>query len=95
MDISAEIEIRERISKLEQDSSSTHRRLDNLESITESIHIIAVEVQEMRADLGNVSSRINDIESKPVKRQDLIFSTAITAIVTSIVAFFVGKLFGG
>ena len=37
MDIGSEIEIRERMSRQEQDMDSVHRRLDALESITQSV----------------------------------------------------------
>lgn len=81
-----EAEIRERLATLEQDKQSVHRRLDNLERLTESVHIIAVETKATREDVNNITERVDEIENRPSKR----YETVITAIITAIVGGFVG-----
>ena len=62
-----EVNIRERLAAIEQDGKSVHRRLDNLEGLVESVHIIATETKAMREDVNTLDSRVGEIESKPAK----------------------------
>ena len=94
MDIGSEIEIRERMSRQEQDMDSVHRRLDALESITQSIHSLAEEMRGMRVDLQGVhtdvsamNDRIAEVESQPKKRYDVI----VAAVISAAVAFVIGN----
>ena len=86
-----EIEIRERLSAIEQDGKSVHRRLDNLEKLVESVYVIATEVKAMRTDVNDITCRVEEIEKLPKKRYD----TVITAIITSLVGVAVGYLLNG
>lgn len=78
----------ERLARLEQDATSVHRRLDNLEQLTESVHTIATEVRLMRTDMTDVTDRISEIEKTPKKR----YETAIAAIITTIIGFILGNI---
>lgn len=85
----------ERLARLEQDATSIHRRLDNLESLTESVHTIATEVRLMRTDISdanrdvlNISDRVAEIEKTPAKRYEMV----ITAVVTAIIGFIMGNI---
>lgn len=86
-----EIEIRERLSAVEQDGKSVHRRLGNLEKLVESVHVIATEVKAMREDMNDVTCRVEEIERRPRKRYD----TIITAVITSIIGVIVGYILNG
>lgn len=84
-----EAETRERLARMEQDSSSVHRRLDNLESLTESIQTIAVEMRElrvgqdsMRRTIEEMNGRVEEVEARPKKHWDVLLAAAITALVT-------------
>lgn len=83
-----EAEIRERLAAIEQDCKSTHRRLDNLEQLTESVHIIATETKAMREDVNDITSRVDEIEKRPVRRYDTIITAIITAVIGIIVGYF-------
>ena len=88
-----EMDIEHRLSVLEQDGKSTHRRLDNLEKLVESVHIIASETKEMREDLNSMVERVDEIERRPQRRYDTLITAAITGAVTSIIGLLVGLLF--
>lgn len=90
--------LRERIATLEQDEKDVHRRLDNLESMVESIHTLAntsvelaAELKAMRKDVNDIDDRVESIENTPKKR----YETIVTAILTSIVGIIVGYLIKG
>ena len=81
-------EIRERLATLEQDGKSVHRRLNNLEKLTESVHIIATETKAMREDVNSVTKRVDEIERRPAKRYETIVAAIITAVISLIVGHF-------
>lgn len=83
-----EIKIYERIAALEQDEKSVHRRLDNLEKLVESVHVIATEVKAMRGDVNDITERVDDIEKIPQKRWDTTVVGVITAVIGGIVGYF-------
>ena len=82
-----EVNIRERLAAIEQDGKSVHRRLDNLEGLVESVHIIATETKAMREDVNALDSRVGEIESKPAKRFDSIINMILTAIISGAVGY--------
>ena len=86
------IKMHERISALEQDKSSVHRRLDNLEKLVESVHVIATEMKAMRGDVNDITERVDEIEHRPQKRYDTIITACITALVGGIVGYFINFL---
>ena len=79
---------RERLAKLEQDSKSVHHRLDNLEGLVESVHVIATETKAMREDVNSLTGRIEEIEQRPQRRYDTIITALITAVIGIIVGYF-------
>ena len=86
------IEIHERVSALEQDQKSTHRRLDNLEKLVDSVHIIATETKEMRGDVNNITKRVDEIESRPRKRWDTVITSIITTLVGGVIGYVIGLI---
>lgn len=85
-----EAEIRERLATIEQDCKSMHRRIDSLEQLTESVHIIATETKAMRSDVNDITTRVDEIEKKPIKRYDAVVAAIITAVIGAIVGGIVG-----
>lgn len=79
---------RERLAKLEQDSKSVHHRLDNVEGLVESVHVIATETKAMREDVNSLTGRIEEIEQRPQRRYDTIITALITAVIGIIVGYF-------
>lgn len=78
----------ERVATLEQDSKSIHRRLDNLEKLTDGVCVIANEVKAMREDVNNVMERLDEFERRPQKRFDTIVTAVITAIIGGVIGYF-------
>lgn len=83
-----EAEIRERLAVLEQDKRSVHHRLDNLEGLVESVHIIATETKAMREDVNDITQRVDEIERRPSRRYEAIIAAVITAIVGIVIGHF-------
>ena len=79
---------RERLAKLEQDSKSVHHRLDNVEGLVESVHVIATETKAMREDMNSLTGRIEEIEQRPQRRYDTVITALITAVIGIIVGYF-------
>lgn len=82
-----EIEFIQRVAKLEQDEKSVHRRLDNLEKLTESVHVIATEIKAMREDVNNLTVRVYDIENRPKKRVDAIIISSAAALIGAVFGY--------
>lgn len=82
-----EKEIWERIAFVESSAKSAHHRLDRIEHIADSIHLLASEMHEMRNDFTNVLERVRSIEERPVKRYDVIINSIITALAGGISGF--------
>jgi DNA repair exonuclease SbcCD ATPase subunit len=82
------IEMHERVSSLEQAQKSTNRRLDNLEKLVESVHVIATEMKAMRQDVNDTIDRVDEIEHRPQKRYDTIITAVITSVIGVIIGYF-------
>lgn len=81
-------ELWERLTVVEQSTKSAHHRLDSLDKLTESVHILAVETKAMREDVSDITSRVDEIEKKPNKR----YETIVTAIITTFIGGLIGYL---
>ena len=79
-------EMWERLTAVEQSTKSAHHRLDSLDKLTESVHILAVETKAMREDVSDITSRVDEIEREPNKR----YETVVTAIITELVGGLIG-----
>ena len=58
-------ELWERLTVVEQSTKSAHHRIDTLDKLTESVHIIATETKAMREDVNDITERVDEIEKKP------------------------------
>lgn len=88
-----EVQLEHRLSLLEQDIKSVHRRLDNVERLTESVHILATEMKATREDLNDTIDRVCEIEHRPQKRYDTLVTAIITGLVTGILGVVIGLIF--
>ena len=48
-------ELWERLTVVEQSTKSAHHRLDSLDRLTESVHILATETKAMREDVSDIT----------------------------------------
>ena len=89
-----EKELWERITAVEQSLKSVHHRIDNIERLTESVYTLATEVKKMRTDLDRVCSDVDELQSRPLKRIELIANTIVTALTGGIVGYILGLFIG-
>lgn len=82
------ISLAERAAKAEQDLKSVHHRLDNLENLTESVHIIAVETKEIHRNVNGLSDRMTELEKRPVKRYETLIMAVLTALIGAAAGYF-------
>ena len=85
-------ELWERLTVVEQSTKSAHHRIDGIEKLTESVHIIATETKAMREDVNDITSRVDEIEKRPAKRYETVVTAIITAIVGGLIGYFVKML---
>ena len=85
-------ELWERLTVVEQSTKSAHHRLDSLDRLTESVHIIATETKAMREDVNDITERVDEIEKKPNKRYETVVTAVITALVGGLIGYFVKML---
>ena len=87
-----EKELWERLTAVEQSTKSAHHRLDSLDKLTESVHIIATETKAMRGDVNDITERVDEIEKRPTKRYETVVTAINTAIVGGLLGNFVKML---
>lgn len=75
-------ELAERVRGVEEQAKSAHKRIDDVEKLTESVYTLANETKRMREDLGDIKGRVDNIEQKPARRWELVVATVITAVVS-------------
>jgi len=81
-----------RIAKVEASAASAHKRIDDVDKLTESVYTLANETKRMREDLGEIKGRVEVMESKPSKRWDLVTAITATAIITGVIEFLITKV---
>ncbi len=85
-------EMWERLTAVEQSTKSAHHRLDSLDKLTESVHIIATETKAMREDVNDITERVDEIEKRPNKRYETVVGAILTALVGGLIGYFVKML---
>ena len=85
-------ELWERLTVVEQSTKSAHHRLDSLDRLTESVHILATETKAMREDVSDITSRVDEIEKRPTKRYETVVGAIITVLVGAVIGYVVKML---
>ncbi len=67
----------------------------DIHSLAMSVNTLALQVKRLVDDMCKVDGRLAAIESKPAKRWEVIVTTIITATVTLLIGFVMGKFLGG
>lgn len=97
-----EVEIKE----IKSDNKILHEINTNIAVLAENykyqgkkIDCIEIDLKELKArpipDITELETDVKGLKEKPAKRWDAVTTVIITAIVTGIVAFALGKVFGG
>ncbi len=84
-----DINYAEKIAHIEESVKSAHKRIDGIDTLTQSVYELASSIKAMQRDITDMSGRIKTIEEKPAKRWDLIVSTVITTIVGVVIGYLV------
>ena len=99
MEVEAEIQVREKIAQMDIEIKEINRRATNLENLVDSVHSIALEMKEMRADMRTVSSdvkdisrRVDEVEQRPKKKYDAFVVAVIAALASGRVTYFLTVL---
>ena len=85
-------EMWERLTAVEQSTKSAHHRIDTLDKLTESFHVIATETKAMREDVNDITSRVDEIEKRPTKRYETVVGAIITVLVGAVIGYVVKML---
>lgn len=80
-------ELYERMTAAEQSVKSAHKRIDEFSETNRNISEILVEMKYMRRDLNELMQRVVDVETRPVRRYDIIINAFITALIAGVVSF--------
>lgn len=92
METENEKELWERLTAVEQSTKSAHHRIDTLDKLTESVHVIATETKAMREDVNDITSRVDEIEKRPTKRYETVVGAIITVLVGAVIGYVVKML---
>ena len=92
MEAENEKEVWERLTAVEQSTKSAHHRLDSVDKLTESVHILAVETKAMREDVTDITSRVDEIEKRTTKRYETVVGAIITVLVGAVIGYVVKML---
>jgi len=94
-----ELEVAQRLTKVEESVQSAHHRINNTElmqreirDLALSVNTLAGSVHNMCDDLTDVSGRVKDIECKPSKRLDQIIGYIIGALVSGAIGFWLSQV---
>lgn len=97
-----ELEVAQRLTKVEESVQSAHHRINNIESMQReirdlalSVNTLAGSVHNMCDDLTDVSCRVKDIEGKPGKRIDQIVTAIIGTLIGVVIGILSSKFIGG
>jgi predicted nucleic acid-binding Zn-ribbon protein len=87
-------EIWERLTAGEESIKSAHKRIDSLNDMSKSIQDIALstaqiatETKALREDYVKADKRIEELESKPIKRYEAFITACISAVGGGIIGY--------
>lgn len=93
------IDLDERITRHTEQIKTCFNRIGDLTTITESVQKLAISVELLAHEQKNIgekvdglSSDMDEIKEKPVKRWDSVVSNIITVIVTAAVTYVITRI---
>lgn len=97
-----EIVLENRLTKLESGQKSLFKTVaivsdtqEEIKQLAISVNTLAINVERLVNENCNFDNRLKEIEKKPAKRWEVIVTTIITATVTLLIGFVMGKFLGG
>lgn len=89
----------ERVARHTEQIKTCFNQITDIKTMTECVHRLATSVETLALEqkstkekLDNLSSDVEEIKNKPVKRWDSIVTVIITAIATAIVTYFLTQI---
>lgn len=93
-----ELQIENRLSKVEERSKSNTHRLDdveeqqkNISSLVKSVALMAQEQEHIKTDVKDIKKDVKTLTDKPGKRWEAVVEKIIYAIVAAIVGFVIAR----
>lgn len=87
------------LTKHTEEIGSLKHRVSELEDLTDTIHKLALSVNELAVNMKNMireqeiqGQRIATLEQKPAKRYDTIVTVIITALVSGIITYILSNI---
>lgn len=94
-----ELEIENRLTKLEESTKSAHHRIDEMAKTQTEIHQLALAVNSLAGsvevlctDMTDVTGRVKCIEDKPAKRWDHLVDIIITAAAGTLFGYLISRM---
>lgn len=97
-----QVEVRERLTKIEQDIKAAWRRIDEQLQLAKDVHKLALavegqiqELRHMRDDLEDVRKDMSELQGRSGKRWEQVVTTAITGVVGAVIGAAMMMIYGG
>lgn len=94
-----EIEIENRLTRVEERSKSNTHQIDDLKPVINEIHtmsktmvVLVEQVKSMTENVGDLNDKVDALESKPSARMEQIKTAIISALTTAIISGIVGAV---
>ena len=95
-----DLEVVQRLTKVEESAKSAHHRLDEVCSKHDEVHALALSVSKLASSVENlckdvckVTDRVAEMEKRPGKKWDHLTSIIITAIASGIIGIIITSIF--
>jgi len=86
------------IGRLEQKVDDVIMRVNNMETLTESIHQMSLSIKELAVKFGamenhvkRISDDVDELKTKPAKRWESVVAALIAGVVGAFIGHFLGK----
>lgn len=85
--------------RIDEENERQNKRISLLEKgqtqineLVSSVKVLAVNMDNMAKEQGNMSARLKEIEGKPAKKWDTFIACVITAVVSFVVSYILTKV---
>ena len=94
-------DIWERLTAGEASIKSAHKRIDNLEKLSDSVNTLAIatskvadETKLLREDYNKADKELQELKEKPVKRYETIVTAFLTAVCSGVAGYLLALILG-
>lgn len=90
--------ILERTAKIEEQMKTAFRRIEETQKLTETVHKLATSIELLAQSQKNtehkvdtLASDVETIKMRPARSWDNVVKVAVTAVISAVIAFCLGK----